>query len=282
MWYLPLLKKFKFIILNPAVGDGNLTQSLEPESFAMGWSFTLWECPTPLQSDSNSRSCINLPSRTAGSRIILDSIIPGNWLISYNAIRIITRWITYMSIPAQKFREIVFQLLYGFDISKAKDEEMLKLITEELKVTKSIVRQAQEKAHQIHSSLNEIDEKIGSTSQSYNFERIQSVERNILRLAVFELTFSKEQIPHKVVIAEALRLARKFATKESATFINAILDAIYKSSLGKAIDAAEIDEAVKQLDNSEKIAQEAAIAQIPQQQFPLDFQTAQNEIPKED
>ncbi len=58
------------IILDPAVGDGNLTQSLEPESFAMGWSFTIWECPTPLQSDSNSRSCINLPSRTAGSRII--------------------------------------------------------------------------------------------------------------------------------------------------------------------------------------------------------------------
>ncbi len=57
------------INLNSAVGDGNLTQSLEPESFAMGWSFTIWECPTPLQSDSNSRSCINLPSRTAGSRI---------------------------------------------------------------------------------------------------------------------------------------------------------------------------------------------------------------------
>ncbi len=57
------------INLETAVGDGNLTQSLEPESFAMGWSFTIWECPTPLQSDSNSRSCINLPSRTAVSRI---------------------------------------------------------------------------------------------------------------------------------------------------------------------------------------------------------------------
>jgi len=55
--------------LKTAVGDGNLTQSLEPESFAMGWSFTIWECPTPLQSNSNSRSCINLPSRTAVSRL---------------------------------------------------------------------------------------------------------------------------------------------------------------------------------------------------------------------
>ncbi len=55
--------------LETAVRDGKLMQDLEPESFAMGWSFTFWECPTPLQSDSNSRSCINLPSRTAVSRL---------------------------------------------------------------------------------------------------------------------------------------------------------------------------------------------------------------------
>ncbi len=60
--------------LETAVGDGNLTQSLEPESFAMGWSFTIWECPTTLQSDSNSRSCINSPSRTAVSRLKLEAL----------------------------------------------------------------------------------------------------------------------------------------------------------------------------------------------------------------
>jgi len=47
-----------------------LTQSLEPESFAVGRSFTTWECPAPPQSDSNSRSCANLASRTAVSRIM--------------------------------------------------------------------------------------------------------------------------------------------------------------------------------------------------------------------
>ncbi len=58
------------IILKTAVGDANLTQSLEPESFTVGRSFTNRECPAPLQSDSNSRSCANLASRTAVSRII--------------------------------------------------------------------------------------------------------------------------------------------------------------------------------------------------------------------
>ncbi len=55
--------------LKTAVGDANLTQSLEPESFAVGRSFTNRECPAPLQSDSNSRSCANLASRTAVSRL---------------------------------------------------------------------------------------------------------------------------------------------------------------------------------------------------------------------
>ncbi len=59
------------ITLDSAVGDGNLTQSLEPASFAMGWSFTAQECPTPLQNDSNSKSCINLPSRTAEPRVTI-------------------------------------------------------------------------------------------------------------------------------------------------------------------------------------------------------------------
>ncbi len=66
-----LLLGLALIVLNlkTAVGDANLTQSLEPESFAVGRSNTLWECPAPLQSDSNSRSCANLASRTAVSRL---------------------------------------------------------------------------------------------------------------------------------------------------------------------------------------------------------------------
>ncbi len=55
--------------LKTAVGDANLPQSLKPESFAVGRSFTTWECPAPLQSDSNSRSCANLASRTAVFRL---------------------------------------------------------------------------------------------------------------------------------------------------------------------------------------------------------------------
>lgn len=65
-------------------------------------------------------------------------------------------------------------------------------------------------------------------STSYEFERIPRIERNVLRLGVYEIMYDSD-IPPKVAIAEAIRLTRKFATPESATFVNAILDSILKS-----------------------------------------------------
>ena len=57
------------INLETAVGDGKLTQSFEPESLNGGDPFTNWECESPPLSDSDSKPCITLPSRTAVSRL---------------------------------------------------------------------------------------------------------------------------------------------------------------------------------------------------------------------
>lgn len=162
-----------------------------------------------------------------------------------------------MSVPAQKFREIVFQMLYSHDMGKAENEAMLELLTNELAVTKKVVRQAQERAQQIIDRQHKIDDLIAQTSYSYQFERIQSVERNILRLGTFEILFD-ETIPHKVAIAEAMRLARKFSTKESASFINAILDTIYKSSQGQNIDTNLLKKSAEELAQSEAVAHKAS------------------------
>lgn len=139
-----------------------------------------------------------------------------------------------MSLPLQKFRELVFQMLYSRDIGNATDEDMTPLLMGELAVTKQSVRQAQERVHAILEKQADIDEKIAQSSQSYAFERIQSVERNVLRIGVYELFYDPE-IPPKVAIAEAMRLARKFGSPESATFVNAILDHLYKSKNGEAV-----------------------------------------------
>lgn len=135
-----------------------------------------------------------------------------------------------MSIPLQKFREIVFQVLYSFDMGNSDHKELARMLMKELNVTQRTLKNAMERAEEILEKKDELDDKIKDVSISYSFDRVPIVEKNILRLALFELFFDKE-IPPKVAIAEAIRLSRKFSTPESASFINALLDQTYKNNL---------------------------------------------------
>ena len=76
-----------------------------------------------------------------------------------------------------------------------------------------------------------IDDKIRTRAEHWRIERMAIVDRNVLRLAVYE--FLHEDTPHTVVINEALEIARRFSTFEATQFINGILDAI-KLDLEKA------------------------------------------------
>ena len=77
--------------------------------------------------------------------------------------------------------------------------------------------------HGVFGRRNEIDELLSGQSQHWKVARMGLVERNILRLAVWELLTA--HAPKKVVINEALRLAKEFAAPESGGFINGVLDA---------------------------------------------------------
>lgn len=84
--------------------------------------------------------------------------------------------------------------------------------------THSIVRETLE-------NLNKIDEIIKAAAQNWSLERMAVIDRNILRAATNELAF-REDIPASVAINEAIEIAKKFSTEESASFINGILDRI--------------------------------------------------------
>lgn len=161
-----------------------------------------------------------------------------------------------MPMPLQKFREIVFQTLYSIDMGHASEADMIPFLMNELETTKKVIKTAQDRVRQILEKKSEIDALITKTSQSYEFERIQNVERNILRLGVFELLFDNE-IPEKVAISEAVRLSRKFGTPESASFVNAILDSIYKSSKGEEVNTSKINQSLEELEKSEQLAKKA-------------------------
>lgn len=74
----------------------------------------------------------------------------------------------------------------------------------------------------VASKQTEIDQLISAASSSWSIERMPAVDRNLLRLAIFELKNSTET-PKAVVISEALELANTLSTDDSANFINGVL-----------------------------------------------------------
>jgi len=136
-----------------------------------------------------------------------------------------------MAQSMQKFREIVFQLLYSRSFEQADGE--LSLVMRQNAIPKKMAREAEEKAKAVLERAEELDQKISSKSFDYDVQRISWIERSILRLGLYELLFT--DLPDKVAIAESIRIARKYATAEGAGFVNALLDAIYKEKGDEAI-----------------------------------------------
>jgi N utilization substance protein B len=132
-----------------------------------------------------------------------------------------------MPLPKQKFREIVYLALFSLDTVGETEDDIVNLIMEELKVTKKQGHEGFRKALKIFELKEELDKKVAEGSTEYELDRIPFVERNILRMGVFEL-FHENEVPPLVAIAEAIRLSRKFSSPESSSFVNAVLDTLHK------------------------------------------------------
>jgi len=77
------------------------------------------------------------------------------------------------------------------------------------------------------AKVAECDERIGGATIRWQFSRLSPVDRSILRLPVYQL-LSCPEIPPKVVINEAIELAKKYSTEKSGPFVNGVLDAVLK------------------------------------------------------
>lgn len=124
-------------------------------------------------------------------------------------------------------RECALQMLYGRDIGGISEDEILRTYRE----MDEFAPQAREFAEQLFigvaGRLDELDRLIQSHAQNWRLNRMAAVDRNVLRLAAFEL-LSGEKSPGSAIINEAIELARKFSTQDSAQFVNGILDSIRK------------------------------------------------------
>jgi N utilization substance protein B len=80
----------------------------------------------------------------------------------------------------------------------------------------------------IFDKLDEIDGAIGAHATNWRLERIAATDRNLLRVAIFELLF-QDDVPAQVAINEAVEIAKRYGTQESPAFINGVLDAVQQS-----------------------------------------------------
>ena len=121
-------------------------------------------------------------------------------------------------------REMVLQSLFQMDFTQADPEESLKIALE--------VQRDEEKSEEAEKAfgyaekvlnLSEIDGLIGKYAINWEVKRMPGIDRNILRMAIYEMRFAKEKLPVTVAVNEAVELAKTFGTEKSSRFINGVL-----------------------------------------------------------
>lgn len=143
------------------------------------------------------------------------------------------------SSTRRKARESALQMLFAEDLSKSGSDSLTDDFWNELG-GEGLDERTREFADDIVTgtlkNLQTIDDRIRTRAEHWRIERMAIVDRNVLRLAVYEFLY--KDTPHTVVINEALEIARRFSTYEATQFINGILDAI-KLDLEKSSEETE-------------------------------------------
>jgi N utilization substance protein B len=122
-------------------------------------------------------------------------------------------------------RELAMQALFSMDMNSVFSEEMLAGYSRSFPPNKKVAPYFKRLTEGVVQYKDHIDKVIEQYSSNWKVRRMACVDRNILRLAVFELLYCGD-IPAKVSINEAIDIAKKFGSSESGSFINGILDSI--------------------------------------------------------
>jgi len=138
----------------------------------------------------------------------------------------------------RKSRELALQALFHMDLQKRFEPEMVERFCGEFPPSDQTRSFFARLVNGIMAERASIDELIERFSSNWKISRMGGVDRNLLRIAVFELLYC-DDIPSKVSINEAIDLAKKFGSEESGAFINGILD-----SIRLAIDGGEVQPVV--------------------------------------
>jgi len=140
----------------------------------------------------------------------------------------------------RRSREFALHVLYQLEISKEDISRVIVQQKEHLSPGNGGDEFAERIVHGVQKHGQEIDQLIRQYSENWRLDRMNLIDRNILRMAVFELLYCQD-IPPKVTLNEAVELGKKYGSEESGSFINGILDRIRNEVVGKPLQSAGKD-----------------------------------------
>ncbi len=128
----------------------------------------------------------------------------------------------------RKARESALQILFQLEFNTADPEDLIRGYWEHQKAADDVKEYAAWLVRGIREGQEAIDGAIQAASEHWRIARMAVVDRNILRIAVFEMLQAKTLVP-AIIINEAIEIAKRYSGEEASVFINGILDAVRKS-----------------------------------------------------
>lgn len=126
-------------------------------------------------------------------------------------------------------REEIFKLVYSLEVQKEDESSQIDLYLENSELSDKEKGKIKEEVCKIIDLKEDIENQISKNLKSgWSLERISKVNISILRIAIYEMIY--EKLPYKVVINEAVELAKKYGEEASASFINGVLASVVKDN----------------------------------------------------
>jgi N utilization substance protein B len=138
-----------------------------------------------------------------------------------------------MKVTRRHAREVALQILFQHDLNRDPERTLDEAFAKERLRFPELEKFAMSLVDGVREHWREIDDDLQRAAENWSIERMPTLERNVLRLACYEIKFGGT--PPRVAVNEAVELSRKFSTEESTAFVNGVLDAVAGLGGGKKI-----------------------------------------------
>lgn len=169
----------------------------------------------------------------------------------------------------RRAREIVLQMLYEEDLHPEQDMEVAdQFLVKRLQNNRPLVEFARNLFRNVVANRKQIDKALGAKAANWSLRRMAAIDRNVLRLGAYEILMT--DTPGRVVINEAVELAKRFGDRQSGQFVNGILDRLLHELSAEATD----ESSVRMAEDSPR-----ATPMIPQESLPAAVKLAASAAP---